>query len=77
MKDGRGSTVSNLKHILDDKIEDQYDLEIIFVTKTPELAEIADVICTPTLIKETPLPSKRIIGHFMDKEKVLNALELN
>jgi circadian clock protein KaiB len=34
------------------------------------------ILATPTLIKEGPLPVRRIIGDFSDKEKVLAGIGL-
>jgi len=62
---------------LEDKIKDQYSLNIIYVTETPELIERENVIATPTLIKELPPPPKRLIGDISYKEKILAVLDLS
>ena len=78
---GRTSTsewqVKNLKKVLEDKIKDQYSLNIIYLTEAPELIERENVIATPTLIKELPPPPKRVIGEISYKEKLLTILDLS
>jgi circadian clock protein KaiB len=42
----------------------------------PVLAKGEQIIAAPTLIKELPLPLRKIIGNMADKEKVLVGLDL-
>ena len=76
-KPSSGWLIRDLVQVFDEKIKDQYSLKVIDVTENPELAEQADIICTPTLVKELPPPSKRfVIGYFTDKKKLLSVLDL-
>ncbi|HLC17131.1 MAG TPA: circadian clock KaiB family protein [Thermodesulfovibrionia bacterium] len=68
--------IRNLRAILDYKFKDQYVLEIIYVIETPELAEREDVLCVPMLIKELPLPARRLVGDFSRIENITVGLEL-
>lgn len=52
-------------------LENQYEIEIIDILNNPELAESEKILATPTLIKEYPLPVRRIIGDLSDAERVL------
>jgi circadian clock protein KaiB len=73
----RGQTaIENLKRLCDEAFSGGYDLTIVDVLRHPEIAEREKILATPTLVKETPLPVRRIIGDFSDKEKVLAALSL-
>lgn len=69
-------TIQNLKRICDDKLKQGYELEIIDIQKHPEYAKKENIIATPTLIKQLPLPIRNLIGDMSDKEKVLVGLEL-
>jgi circadian clock protein KaiB len=51
-------------------------LEIVDLMAVPELAERYGVIATPTLIKTSPEPTRRIVGDLSDNAKVLEALKL-
>lgn len=68
--------VSELRHVLKERFDDKFSLEVIDILNNPEIAEEQNIFATPTLIKKAPLPSKRIIGDFTSGEKVLRALKL-
>ncbi|MGM0531590.1 MAG: circadian clock KaiB family protein [Bacteroidota bacterium] len=68
--------ITNLQKICEEYLEGQYDLEVIDLYKNPNLAEGEQIIAAPTLIKELPLPFRRIIGDMSNKEKVLLGLDL-
>ena len=68
--------ITNLKKICEEYLEGQYDLEVIDLYENPNLAEGDQIIAAPTLIKELPLPFRRIIGDMSNKEKVLLGLDL-
>jgi circadian clock protein KaiB len=48
------------------ELKDRYELEVIDVYQQPELARDNQIIATPTLIKEFPLPVRRFIGNLMN-----------
>jgi len=68
--------IANLRHICDSELAGRYTLAIIDVLEDPEAAERDRVLATPTLIKELPLPLRRVIGDLSDHAKVLLALEV-
>ena len=68
-------TIANMRRICEEEMAG-YELTIIDVLEQPQLAEEGKILVTPTLIKEFPLPVRRIIGDLSDKEKVLRGLEL-
>ena len=68
--------IKNLQDILGFALHENYDLKVIDVCKTPQLAEEDKILATPTLVKVSPQPSKRLIGDLFDKEKVLLGLDL-
>ena len=49
-------------------------LEVIDVTGQPQIAERERILATPMLIRESPLPRRRIVGDLSDVERVLAAL---
>lgn len=68
--------ISNLKKICQEDLCGMYEMRIIDILERPQLAEDEKILATPTLIKELPLPVRRIIGDLSDKEKVLVGLDL-
>jgi circadian clock protein KaiB len=45
------------------ELKDNYDLEVIDIYQQPHLARVNQIVATPTLIKELPLPVRRFIGN--------------
>ncbi len=68
--------IENLKSICETELYKRYKLEVIDITQQPEMVEKADVIATPTLIKELPKPIRKIIGDLSNIERVHVALNL-
>ena len=68
--------IANLRRVCEEELEGRYQLEIIDVLEQPQLAENDKILATPTLIKQLPLPLRRIIGDLSDKDKVLLGLEV-
>jgi len=68
--------ISNLREICEREMKGQYELHIIDVLEQPQLAEDDRILATPTLIKELPLPIRKIIGDLSETEKVLLGLDI-
>jgi len=70
------AALRNLKEICERELNGDYEIIVIDVLEHPQLAEEEKILATPTLIKELPLPLRRIIGDLTDKEKALLGLDL-
>ena len=68
--------IANMHRICEEELNGQYELVIVDVLERPQLAEHEKILATPTLIKELPLPLRRIIGDLSDADKVLLGLDL-
>ena len=66
----------NIKEIIAQETESQFQLEVIELQKNPQLAEKDGILAIPTLIRKQPEPEKKIIGDLSDKESVLRGLEI-
>lgn len=71
------SAISNLRRICEEWLGPDYELIIIDVLERPQLAEDDKILATPTLIRELPLPVRRIIGDLSDTKQVLLGLDLH
>jgi len=69
--------IANLKEVCERDLQGLYDLQIIDVLESPQLAEDEKILATPTLIKDLPPPLKRIIGDLSNSDKVLLGLDLS
>jgi circadian clock protein KaiB len=69
--------MTNIKSICRDYLGDlNPDLQIIDLYRNPSSARANQIFAAPTLIKEFPLPSCRIIGDLSKKDRVLHSLGL-
>ena len=68
--------IQNIRTICEDKLPGRYSLEVVDIYQHPETAGPEQIIVTPTLIKDTPLPVRRIIGDLSDQARVLIGLDL-
>ncbi len=68
--------IANLSRICETELAGQYELIVIDILERPQLAEDEKILATPTLVKELPMPIRRIIGDLSDSERVLLGLDL-
>lgn len=68
--------INNLKLICESHLKNHYDLEIIDIHQQPLLVRNEDIAAVPMLIKDLPLPKRRLVGDMSEKEKVLKGLGL-
>ncbi len=66
----------NLERICTDHLNGKCEIIVTDVLEDSEQAETHKVLATPTLIKESPAPLRRVIGDLSDTQKVLAALSL-
>ena len=66
--------IENIKRLCDEHLNDAFELEIIDIYKNPDVASQQQIIFSPSLIKNLPLPKKTLVGNFSDEEKVIKAL---
>jgi circadian clock protein KaiB len=69
-------SIFNLRKICEDRLLGRYKLEIIDIYQQPELARQEQIVAAPTLIKQLPLPLRKVVGDLSDQERVLMGLDL-
>jgi circadian clock protein KaiB len=68
--------VRNLEELCDGELGGLVTVDIVDVLGQPALAEAARIFATPTLVKESPGPQRRIIGDLSERDAVLAWLDL-
>jgi circadian clock protein KaiB len=66
----------NLHEICESNLKGRYHLEVIDIYQEPGRASESDIIAAPTLIKDRPLPERRMVGDLSDRPKVLLSLAI-
>lgn len=72
-----GHAIENLRKICDKHLRENYELEIIDISRDTEQVVLHQIVAIPTLIKIQPAPRRIILGDLSDKEKVLRILNLS
>jgi circadian clock protein KaiB len=69
--------ITNIKTICQTHLKDRYTLKIVDLYEQQERGQDDQIIVVPTLIKQWPLPERRLIGDLSQTERVLAALDLS
>jgi len=68
--------IENLRELCEKRLKGRYQLEIVDISKNPQIAISEHIIATPTLVKVLPLPIRRIIGDLSRLDRVIVGLDL-
>jgi circadian clock protein KaiB len=70
------AAISNLQRICSEHLPGQYEVEVVDLKQNPKLAREHSIVAIPTLVRELPVPIRKIIGDLSDEEKVLVNLRI-
>ena len=65
------AAIENLRRICDEHLPGKYTVEVVDLRKQPHLAREHNIVAIPTLVRELPVPIRKVIGDLSDIEKVL------
>ncbi len=66
----------NLESVCREQLGDNYELEVIDIYQQPELAKKDQIVAMPTLLKQLPVPVRRLIGDLSKKDRIILGLDL-
>jgi len=68
--------VRRVRQLFEAELKDNCKLEVIDVYQQPILARDGQIVATPTLVKEFPLPVRRLIGNLANTARLFVGLDL-
>lgn len=68
--------ITNARRFCDEVLAGNGELVIVDVHTQPQLAEAENIVATPTLVKESPTPTQRIVGDLFDGKLLMDTLDL-
>ncbi len=68
--------ITNLNSICEQYLQGRYDLQVVDIYQSPVLAKDADILAAPTLVKQLPLPVRRLIGDLSERGRLLLLLDV-
>ena len=66
----------NIEQLCEEHLAGLYQIEVIDLMKNPQLAQTDQIVAVPTLVRNRPSPTRKIIGTLSNSERVLGALEI-
>jgi circadian clock protein KaiB len=69
--------IDNLQRISEEHLAGKYKIEVIDISKNPQVAKNEQIVATPAVIRKLPIPLRQIIGDLTDTEKVLMGLRIS
>jgi len=69
--------IASLRQLCEEFLPGRYEMEVIDIFQQPDLARAAQLFVTPTLVKEQPLPVRRLVGDLSDRSRVIAGLGLS
>ena len=68
--------IRTVRATCDEHLEGRYQLEVIDINNRPARLRDEHIIAIPTLVRNLPLPTRRLVGGLSDKSRVMRGLEL-
>ena len=70
------TALRNLQQLCEEHLAGRYRIEVIDLTKNPQLAQGDQILALPTLVRKLPSPIRKIIGNLSNTERVFVGLDL-
>jgi len=71
------AALKNLKRICEEYMPGTYELKVIDLLQHPQLARGDQIVAVPTVVKNLPVPIRKLIGDLSNTERVLVGLDLH
>jgi circadian clock protein KaiB len=68
--------VCRVREFCEEALNGNYDLEVVDLYRAPERAKEAQVIASPTLLRDKPSPTRRVIGDMSDRGRLRAAIKV-
>ncbi len=68
--------IQNIRAICEEKLHGRYELDVIDIYQHPDGISAEQIVVTPTLVKQLPLPVRKLIGDLSNTERVLVGLDI-
>jgi circadian clock protein KaiB len=70
------AAITNLERICSEHLDGKFVIEVVDLKKEPHLAREHSIVAIPTLVRQLPVPIRKIIGDLSDTHKVLVSLNV-
>ena len=70
------AAIRSVTEVCESHLAGRYELDIVDIYQQPSKATGEQIIAAPTLIRQLPLPLRRLIGNMANRDKILVGLDL-
>jgi circadian clock protein KaiB len=70
------TALTNLQRICEEHLAGRYSIEVVDLLKNPQLARGDQIVAIPTLVRDLPMPIRKIVGDLSNTDKALVGLRL-
>jgi circadian clock protein KaiB len=70
------AALQNLERICDEHLAGRYKIEVIDLTKNPQIARQDQIVAVPAVVRKRPSPIRKIIGDLSNTGRVIAGLDL-
>jgi circadian clock protein KaiB len=68
--------IQNIRAICEEQLHGRYELDVVDIYQHPAGISTEQIVVTPTLVKQLPLPVRKLIGDLSNTERVLVGLDI-
>lgn len=68
--------VEAVRQLCEEYLRGLYRLEVFDIHQHPELAKSEQLVAAPTLVRQRPLPIRRLVGDMSRRDRMLRGLDL-
>src|SRR5271163_2358262 len=68
--------IDHLREYCERHLRGRHRIEVVDLYQSPELAAKAQIVATPTLLKISPAPERRLIGDLSREDRFLRSLDI-
>jgi len=65
----------NLERLCREHVQDRYRIDVIDLAEDPALAREHGIVAVPTVVREAPVPIRKMCGDFSDDERAIYSLQ--
>jgi len=68
--------ITAVRSVCEQHLQGRYELEIIDVYQQPARISADQIVATPTLVRQSPMPQRLVVGDMSDRQRLLFGLGL-
>ena len=68
--------IQNVRHICEEQLPGRHELEVIDIYQHAGRLPAGQVVVAPTLVRQNPLPVRKLVGDLTSRNRVLEGLEI-